>query len=217
MVQELDFKSWASHPSLSPHEIACLFLGVRPSKKVPAADQRDGLIPAIPDDYFDDVDHKDWDSTYVAIYRNLRAAIAGNLLPCAASGNPSPADAIEYLARVAEENGWGGWLFDCPFYKAVKGKKEVDGFPVGKESVVSSAPSLPSDYTNPSLEWQKRAINEFYANRSPEDLVTVDFVAKWIVDSAREEGQEMTWTDAKRIAVILNPLDRRKGGRPKRK
>jgi hypothetical protein len=181
MSTKADLVTWASLEALSPHEIACLCLGVEPRKT--KNDQP--AWPSIPEDLVGTCDQEEWDNDYRRVTRILTRAIEEGAVETTTTGRLKAHLAIAYLDKVAKHDPAVGWFAECEFAKLVRNKQDSsdDNIKILQDKIAQLEDKIArcearATYMTPMLTLVYKVIEQYYAaySRYPKKDTVIDFL-----------------------------------------
>lgn len=217
MTTDPDYLKWVSVETISPHEFACLFLGVEPTAEPDEITA--GSPPSMPDDRGDHLEPSDWEREYARVYGVLARAVSEKALPASVGGRFKLGDGLEYLTRVAEARGWSDHLSAAPFIRHASALT-VDVVS-REESLLERVRQLEEElakcktrngYSTPMLDLVNAVIDEFYSSGGtdyPKQPVLDDFVR----EQAARLGSKLSNTQIHSVWAVASHPSQHSGGR----
>jgi hypothetical protein len=223
MIMEPDYSKWLSVEAISPHEFACLGLGIEPTPIPAGADPRSAHCPAMPEEIADDLDAADWKAAYERVYTVLSRAIEEGTFPTTPTGRIKLAGGVGHLTAVAEMCGWSEQLSPSPFIKKAnaltgKGRSIEDALQARiseLEDELARYKTLHA-YSTPMLEMVKVVIDHFYA--SGDDYPKQEVVFEFLRERRQlSDGTMLSQAKIESIWAVASHPSQAKGGQKARK
>lgn len=221
MTIEPDYTKWLSVEAMSPHEFACLCLGIEPTPTPAGAASSSSACPTMPAEIADDLDQREWELDYQRVYDVLSRAIEDGAFPTTPSGRIKPADGVRHLTTVAEAWGWTDQLSAVRFIQ--RAKASVGGGNAGSrdDTLMARVNELEAElasckaceaYSTPMLELVKTVIDKFYT--SGRDYPKQEEVLDFLVEQKKlSDGTVLSKKRRDAIWAVASHPSQHRGGR----
>jgi len=224
MTIEPDYTKWLSVEGLSPHEFACLYLGVEPPPIPVGVASSSSTCPTMPTVVGDRLDQRDWEQDYERVHTVLSRAIEDRAFPTTPSGRIKLADGVRYLSSIAEVGGWSDQLSSVPFIQRARGT--VGNAESREDALTARVNELEEElarckahdsYSTPMLEMVKMVIEKFYSAGGdfPKQETVKEFLRE---QKTLLDGTELSEAKIQSIwAVASHPSQAIGGQKPRKK